>query len=332
MSLLIEQLITYLRDVLNVTLVVQPWGESGRLPFFLQDSYTYYHTDLYGLQLLLMVDNGDEEHSPATVRKHIDLVREKHVGEVIYVGGRVTASNRRRLIEQNVPFIVPGNQLYCPLLAIDLREHFRQRRKKVHVFSPATQALALYWIYNHNDKNDERGSPTEMAKVLGYSKMTMSRAFQEVDVALEEVFADKWRRGEIKQEIKGKELWLALQPYWRSPVNQRYYLPRNDMDRSLGVRAGLSALAGYSMLAESSREVFAVSQSEWKVFRQKSQSIVFDRPDALTFEMEVWAYSPHLLSQQGNLADPLSLYLSLQESKDERIQSALDELLEGVKW
>ncbi len=35
---------------------------------------------------------------------------------------------RRALIEQQVAFVVPGKQLYIPELAVDLREHFKQRR------------------------------------------------------------------------------------------------------------------------------------------------------------------------------------------------------------
>ena len=34
---------------------------------------------------------------------------------------------RKRLIEQKVPSIVPGNQLYLPDLGLDLREYFRRR-------------------------------------------------------------------------------------------------------------------------------------------------------------------------------------------------------------
>ena len=77
MPKLIEQLIQYLLDTLNVTLAVRPWDESRRLPFFLQDSYAYSRAELLGLNLLLMADTSAEEHSPAIVRKHVDQVLEK---------------------------------------------------------------------------------------------------------------------------------------------------------------------------------------------------------------------------------------------------------------
>lgn len=327
---LIEQLTQYLRETLDVTLAPRPWDESRLLPFFLQDGYGYCHAELFGLKVLLMVDNRDEELSPATVRKHTDQVRDKWEGEVIYVRDRVTAYNRKRLIEHKVPFIVPGNQLYLPMLAIDLREHFRQQRKTTQKFSPATQALVLFWIYNSSEAKT-RNTPTEQAKILGYSKMTMTRAFKEVDAALDSVLAPEERNNDGKYSLTGQELWQTLQPFWRSPVKQRYYLLKTGFDQALGLRAGLTAMASYSMLAEPSHEVFAVSQNEWKVFGQKHKVVVLDRPDPQTVEIEVWGYPPNLFGQ-NNLVDRLSLHLSLRETNDERIESALEELLAGMKW
>ncbi|MEI8121955.1 MAG: hypothetical protein WCI20_07870 [bacterium] len=42
-------------------------------------------------------------------------------------------------------------------------------------------------------------------------------------------------------------------------------------------------------------------------------------------------YRPEILSD-GPTVDRLSLYLSLREEHDERVQSALKELLESVRW
>jgi len=52
----------------------------------------------------------------------MDVIQTKQKDDVVYVRTRMTAFNRKRLIEQKVPFIVPGNQMYLPTLAIDLRE------------------------------------------------------------------------------------------------------------------------------------------------------------------------------------------------------------------
>ncbi len=45
--------------------------------------------------------------------------------------------------------------------------------------------------------------------------------------------------------------------------------------------------------------------------------------------VEIWKYSPHLLSNT-NTVDKLSLYLSLKETEDERVQIELDNLLNAL--
>ena len=47
--------------------------------------------------------------------------------------------------------------------------------------------------------------------------------------------------------------------------------------------------------------------------------------------IETWKYAPALLSD-GNAVDPLSLYLSLKDSPDERVQSELADMMENVPW
>ena len=42
--------------------------------------------------------------------------------------------------------------------------------------------------------------------------------------------------------------------------------------------------------------------------------------------LQVWCYDPNILAVDG-LADPFSLFLSLQDSDDERVEMALVEIL-----
>jgi hypothetical protein len=53
--------------------------------------------------------------------------------------------------------------------------------------------------------------------------------------------------------------------------------------------------------------------------------------DEAGFEVEVWSYEPDLLSD-GPAVDRFSLYLSLRDDTDERVQSALAEMMRGVTW
>jgi hypothetical protein len=332
--MLIEQLVKYLAEVLNVTLTVRQWQKGERLPLFLRDSYLYYRAEIHGRKFLLMVDVGDESRPPSIIGKHVEQVRTKWDGDVVYVREQVNAYIRKRLIEAGIQFIVPGNQLYLPTLAIDLREYFRRKRTRIHTFTPATQALVLFWLYNEGGLGREQTTPTEMAHILGYTKMTMSRAFIEFDGALDEIFVAEKPGGAKKDIYPGRQLWERLQPYLRDPVIRRKYFLKKGVEGGFGLRAGLTGLAAYSILAEPEQEVYAVSQSEWKVLASRYEGAVLDRPDEQTVGVEVWSYPPRLFAEQGlqGVVDPLSLYLSLKESRDERVEMALEELLAGVQW
>jgi hypothetical protein len=47
--------------------------------------------------------------------------------------------------------------------------------------------------------------------------------------------------------------------------------------------------------------------------------------------LEIWSYSPVLFAKNG-VADRFSIYLSLQGTEDERVESALEEMMEQIRW
>lgn len=332
--MLTDLLAKYLNDTLNVTPTICRWEDQTRLPLMLRDEYAWYRAEVYGLAILVMFEAIDRGHAPSTIAKHIELVRKKWDGEVVYVRSNVNAYMRKRLIASGVQFVIPGNQMYLPALAIDLREHFRRGRRMAAGLSPAAQVLALFWIYHRDACGSERRSTTEMAGILGYSRMTMSRAFREIDGLLDEEFFNETGDGPTKNRLPARELWERLLPHWRNPVKRRIHVHLPDPDALPGLRAGLTALAARSRLAEPVHAVMAVSQEEWRTLGATSGLHILDQADAGSVEIEVWRYPPKLFAEQGlsGSVDPLSLYLSLKESRDERIEGALEELFGGMNW
>jgi DNA-binding MarR family transcriptional regulator len=318
----LPQLERYLRDALGVTATGKPWAGGDDLPHFLKERYRFARMDLLGLRCLLVIDAGPTEQPPAVVRKHMDLLRTKQDGDVIYVRTQVTAYNRKRLIEQKVPFIVPGNQMYLPMLAIDLREHFRRLRSAPSTFSPSTQAVVLHTLL----RNDKKVIvPNETARRLGYSAMTMSRAFDELEAANLGEITVRGRERCLTFIGDRREIWEKAQPLLRSPVTKRLFV-RRARGRQLGVRAGLTALAHYSMLAPPAHMTFALGKGKWKSLRQHQKTIELPDGDENANEIEVWNYLPALFAAH-DFVDPLSLYLSLKATQDERIEAALDEMM-----
>ncbi|MCK4548755.1 MAG: hypothetical protein KAU49_01250 [Candidatus Krumholzibacteria bacterium] len=318
----------YLHETLGIDIHPAGWDEDMLLPVFLRDLYTFSKVRLMATLCLLMLDNEEQEQSPATVRKHMDLIKTRWDGDVVYVRARVTAYNRKRLIERKLPFIVPGNQMYLPMLGIDLREHFKKLRTETHRFNPSTQALVIHVLLRGTAKRIY--TPAEMAGLLGYSAMTMTRAFDELESSnVGEIFLEG-RERYLRFSDPEKEIWAEARTLLRSPVKKRIYINPENV-KLAGPRAGLTALADYTMLAEPSIPAIALRREDWKSLRQRHQVEEFPSREPGALELEIWSYAPSLFAE-GGVVDRLSLYLSLKENKDERVEAALEEMMEGLNW
>lgn len=274
-----------------------------------------------------MLDAGNPEHTPAAIRKHIGLVKHGWDGDVVYVCPSLTAYNRKRLVEQKVPFIVPGNQMYLPTLGIDFREHFRRLHEEPDTLSPSAQALLLHVMLR---AGRDALAPKGAAKLLEYSAMTMTRAFNELESTRLVEVSKRGKERQLRLVTTPQKTWRKAQDVLRSPVKRRLCIRRLTTP-SLGFVAGLTALAECTMLAPPARPSLALSGKDWLSMR--AQSVVAEIPhqDPEAMEIEVWSYSPALFTN-GPLVDPLSLYLSLRDTDDERVEASLEELMETVKW
>jgi len=85
------------------------------------------------------------------------------------------------------------------------------------------------------------------------------------------------------------------------------------------------------MLAEPANPVIALSGEDWKSLKQRHKVHVFPSPEPGALEIEVWSYAPSLFAKD-KVVDRLSLYLSLKESRDERVEGAIEEMMKELQW
>jgi DNA-binding transcriptional ArsR family regulator len=322
----IQKLERYFSDVLGLKVEPKPWQDADRLPFFLQDAYLFYEVSLLGVPSLIMESRDVVELSPAVVRDHIERIKEQSNKLCIYLRPAVSAYNRKRLIEQRVPFVVPGKQMYLPDLGIDLREHFRKLGGARKSLSPAAQTVVLYELVFGTTPEI---TPSELATKLGYTRMTMTRALDELATQELAEVNRKGRERWLRFPSDRRALWQKAEPFMRSPVKKRIWA-KHDRRFERWIIAGLSALPHYSMLNPPQASVFALSRSTW---RQPQQDSVAESPflENGGSELELWSYEPERFAQ-NRLADPFSLYLSLRENRDERVQQALSSMIEQIQW
>jgi DNA-binding MarR family transcriptional regulator len=331
MGVLMEQLEIrfkrYLKETLDIDVRPKKWNETRNLPIFLRNLYGFFEVSILGDFCLVMVARNGKEQTPAAIHKHILHVRKTWQDEVIYLQRKVTAYNRKRLIQHRIPFVVPLNQMYLPFLGIDLREHFKNIRETEPSFSPSTQAVVLFCLFQ-DDKLHL--TPKKLANDLGYTTMTMTRAFDELDGVGLATIEMEGRERVLRFNLGKKELWETALERLRSPVKKRLWV-KQTFNKPLGMKAGLSALALYSNLAEPANPVLALEGKKWKGINTKNDVMILDMAEPDACELEVWSYSPGLFAKNG-MVDRFSLYLSMKEYDDERVQSALEKMMEQVEW
>lgn len=330
MQNLTKSLKSYLQDTLDVSVDPVQWEGAKRLPFFLRDLYRFYTFNLMNVRCLIMAVRGKEEQTPAVIRKHFDQIGNYWEGGQVYLAPQVTAYNRKRLIQQKVPFIVPGNQMYLPMLGIDLREHFRKSHSGGSLLSPSTQTVVLYAL-NHAPIAGEL-TPSCLANHLGYTVMTLTRAFNELEAAGLAEIRIQGRERKLRFNAPRRDLWEKAKAVLRTPVRKRVYLKHGLMSLP-GCMAGLSALAQYTLLAPPANPVIAMGASDFRELKKRNDIAELNGPgEPGVAETEIWSYTPGLFSNEQGLVDPFSLYLSLREIEDERVESALTEMIEAIRW
>jgi len=320
----------YLHETLGIAPKVRAWAGTGKLPYFLQEAFEVQELKLLDRQVLLAIDQPADRPTLANVRAQIDKLRQLVGMPVVYVTRTLASYERKRLIEQKVPFLVPGNQLYLPDLGIDLREYFRKPTIAAQTaLSPATQAMLIAVLLRRPWR--DQWQPAEVVGELGYTPMTLSRAVKELTAAGIATLRTEGRVRWLHTERTAAQTWEHARPMLRSPVKRRVWMlpPPKSRPRPLRL-AGLSALARFSMLTEPQWPTYAVAQAEWKAATQAGfETLPEPLPGAC--EWELWHYSP-ALARDSDTVDPLSLALSLQGNQDERVQLALDELKGRFPW
>jgi hypothetical protein len=319
----------YLHKTLGAeTTRCEPWPNQESLPYFLRDAFDFWQVGLLGHTVLLALERNPEKSSIGDIRGRLDKVQSMAGQPAVYVAEALASYERKRLIEQKVAFIVPGNQLYIPDLGIDLREYFRQRLGSAEaLLSPSAQAMLITALLRPHWKSEWH--PSETAAMLCYTPMTVSRAVRELAVVGLARIHKAGRSQYLNMAYSARETWERATPLLRSPVQRTVWTSAQTQPK-LPVRvAGLSALARLSMLTEPRLPVYAVSRAAWQALKPGIDEL----PEAMpgTCEWQLWNYTPALQPDSAT-ADPFSLMLSLRDSTDERVQGALEDLKERLPW
>ncbi|MDY0235300.1 MAG: helix-turn-helix domain-containing protein [Gudongella sp.] len=315
----------YLKENVDEHITIKPWLKNNIFPVFLRNSYNFYEMMILGT-FCILIEIIDEMPGIDKLQKHIKQIEKLTDHQIVLLYKEISRYRRKSLIENRIPFVIEDGQMYLPFLGLDLKKAQEQVENEVKNFTTSAQLAYLYFLYNKQDIVNM----TEFAEKFGFTKMTASRALNDLYQAnlITYEIGGKTGRSKKYKRIADPDYFLKGRIYIKSPVKKTVYAKTTPLG---ALTAGFDALAKLSMLNAPENPVIAVSRQQYdkeKIEIIKNKDVI---RDAQLVELQIWDYDPKLFSDKLHV-DLLSLYASLKEENDERVEQALEEVLRGEPW
>ena len=307
----------YIERILGLPVSRQPWEQLKKMPYYIQDRFAIEKVTLGTMVALFLFPNTELDRM-AALQKHIARIQKTENLPVVIVLPSMSRYRRDAFIEAKLPFVVPEKQMYLPFFGTYLQERFDSEEANLEKFQPAAQVLFFYYLYQGNKDM----YMSNAVKDLGYSAMTISRAAKQL---VQTGFFKESKDGVQKVltgTIEGRELFNCVRPALIDPVRRRTSVKRADLNEQY-LLAGDSAVAKQTMLSDSMFRCYAVAG------KQKLAELPYAMDANTDAVVELWKYDPALLSKDG-MVDPLSLAMSFEDEEDERIQGAIEDMLDTL--
>lgn len=301
--------------IFGLSIRYEPWDNKSILPLYIVNSYQFYTAYIENIRCIV-IKPIDELPTLPSLKKQIQKIRVIDDVPVVLYSKTISFYRRKSLLENHIPFMT-DKQVFLPFIGTLLVDE-KEREKIKDKFVYSTQLLFLAYMYNHEMKV----YVSDLSKSLPFSAMTLSRAVKQLDMTdLFLVYKDGVNKV-IESKYSYKELFERIQHYLLTPVRQVGYMDQSLVTDHM-VLSGESALSEMSMLNPSRIRTYAVYEKDFNNSQLIDELI---DPD-VQVKVEIWAYNPQLFTHT-NIADTLSIVLSLKENKDERIEEVLEDILE----
>lgn len=276
---------------------------------------------VFGQKECLLVRPKDPDWNLATIKKQIRTVGQVTGQNIIVDLDRLTANQRRNLIESGVSFVSGTGQVFIPFWGSYFEKKITNAQQPAEIMSANAQLVFLFLFYHRKDVAGI--TQTQIANALNMPKATCSRAVQLLSgLDLIKISEEGTAKRVFLNEQESSILQKAMS-YMISPVHKLLYVS-NIPEIFHYKLSGVRAIAEQSMLqALPSDGAFAIDQDAAKGI---DKNLLLDEQSFRDFGgqiIEVWKYNPFLLSETAYV-DDISLLLDLAEENDERVQYQLD--------
>ncbi len=319
-------MLDYLKRVFGDTITLEEYPYPDHAPAFFRADYTMSKIVWKHNECVLLAPKNPQWRLPA-LKKQLQIFQTLCEHPCALSLQSLTALQRQNLLENNIPFVAGFQQVYLPFWGCAFAEKFRLQTPMADKMAPGTQLVFLYLYYQ---ESGSKINLTHIAEALNLSKATCNRALQDLEASGLVTLAAQGRIKWVNLAGTKEEFLQKGYGRLRTPVDRLLYL-KTPLAEGENPRSGLQALSELSMIAANQLDSgIAVFK---KVVGYIPASNVISRREFEDFggyAVEVWSYDPGVLAKDGRV-DDISLLLSLADSKNERVQMALDVLREKHK-
>ena len=257
------------------------------------------------------------------------IMGEKASMDVILVFSKLSDIEKKQLLQARVPFVDFKGNLFFPPLGLVLNAN-----DDVVASKELTPSEQLTWIAFLLTKGQKVVDVDMLSQVTGLPNSTIYRClrtFKTLD----------WLNKPNKlytYTASKKELFLKSESYLFNPIKKRLLLPNVDLENiksdSRLLYGGTYALSYLTFLAESyENSSYVISQRQFnKLSLPLSQHVLEGKV------LEIWRYRPFVSefwndfkeNQDRQFVDPISLYLTLKDDDDPRVEEEIEALKNNI--
>ncbi|MDR1879444.1 MAG: hypothetical protein LBQ78_00740 [Tannerellaceae bacterium] len=281
-----------------------------------------YYTLIFNQQPICVIQAKNKEtHTPLHYKRIVEQLEKVVAMPVAILLTSLAYYERERLINHGVYFIISDKYAFLPSLIANVRA--TGESKKPESLIPAAQYILLYHLLADGKKEF---TIKELERIIPYNYLAISRAI----INLEACRLCQTRKDDAGMKIirfahPKRELWEQSQKYLSSPVKKILY--SDSLPGEYFSISGVNALSHYSHLNPERYGSVAI----WDKFAQTIH-IQHNELEG-NYQIEVWRYPTTIPYQsERKLVDKLSLYLSMKNNPDPRIEKELEILIAEMKW
>ena len=311
--------------IFGIDLEIEPYDKKTGLPRYLTSGRRIFIAKSSDVDFYIV-----KIHEPKDSRvlsKEIGEYESALGGNVAFWFESLNKNYRNSFVKHHIPFVMIPTQIFLPFLGILFTKKFTNTNGVARTkLSYNAQMLLIKLLYLPRIKY----SKADIAQRLQLNPVYVTRATKEL---LDMGLISEYKEGRsvfVERENSSEELFDSAKQLFVSPISKVIYVKKNKRLQEYPIASDY-ALSEISMINPSDVPVYAC----WKKDELVNDVKIIDEPswndsDDMV-KLELWDYDPKKLSD-GKTVDIVSLYCSLMNNNDPRIQKEMEDILEDFEW